>query len=115
MSRQPAIFTPTAVEIIRGLARQGRSAPEIADAIGSTPASVRAKCSLLKIRLRRGRPGIAKQRLVVYLRPADYDALERKARQLQKSAEELSGMLLKAIVSSDLYEAVLDEGDNIAR
>ena len=63
MSRQPAIFTPTAVEIIRGLARQGRSAPEIADAIGSTPASVRAKCSLLKIRLRRGRPGIAKQRL----------------------------------------------------
>ena len=112
MSRHRYVFTPTAVEVIRGLAREGRSASEIADAVGSTAASVRVKCSLLKIKLRRGRPGIVNQRLVVHMRPADYAALERKARQMQQSATELAGMLLQAIVSSDIYEAVLDDSEN---
>ena len=112
MPRHRHIFTPTAVEVVRGLARQGRSASEIANAVGSTPASVRVKCSQLKIKLRRGRRGVLKQRLVIYMRPADYAALERKARQLQTSSVELAGMLLEAIISSNIYEAVLDDREN---
>jgi len=112
MPRHRHVFTPTVVAIIRELARQGKSAPEIADAVGSTAASVRVKCSQLKIKLRRGRRGVLKQRLVVYLRPADYAALDRKARQMQNSAVELAEMLLEAIISSNIYEAVLDDGEN---
>ena len=82
--------------------------------IGSTTGSVRVKCSHLKIKLRRqGRPGrkrqIAGQRLVICLSDADYAALKRKATEMEKSAGELSGELLKAIIRSEIYEAVLDD------
>jgi hypothetical protein len=52
---------------------------------------------------------IAGQRLVICLSDADYAALERKAADMQKSAVKLSGELLEAIISSDIYEAVLDD------
>ena len=82
--------------------------------IGSTTGSVQVKCSQLKIRLRRqGRRGhirqIAGQRLIICLSDADYAALKRKAADMQKSAVKLSGELLEAIISSDIYEAVLDD------
>ena len=110
------VFTPTVIESIRELAGQGKSASEIADAIGSTAASVRVKCCQLKIKLsRRGRPNLLQtsghrlgaQKLVVFMRPADYAALKRTAAGMQKSAGELAEMLLEAIVSSNIYEAVL--------
>jgi hypothetical protein len=47
------VFTQTAINTIRILAARGKSAAEIAMAIGSTPASVRVKCCQLKISLRR--------------------------------------------------------------
>jgi DNA-binding CsgD family transcriptional regulator len=108
------VFTPSAINTIPGLAGQGKSASEIAEVIGSTTGSVRVKCSQLKIKLRRqGRQGhirqIAGQRLVICLSDADYAALERKAADMQKSAVKLSGELLEAIISSDIYEAVLDD------
>ena len=107
------VFTPSAINIIRELAGQGKSASEIAEVIGSTTGSVRVKCSQLKIKLRRqGQQGhirqIAGQRLVICLSDAVYAALKRKAADMQKSAVELSGELLDAIISSDIYEAVLD-------
>jgi hypothetical protein len=46
---------------------------------------------------------------VIYLQDADYAALKRKAADMQKSAVELSGELLKAIIRGDIYEAVLDD------
>jgi hypothetical protein len=46
------VFTPSAINTIRGLAGQGKSASEIAEVIGSTTASVQVKCSQLKIKLR---------------------------------------------------------------
>jgi hypothetical protein len=49
MPRRSDIFTPAAVRMIRRLAEQGQSAAEIAEAIGSTPGSVRVKCCRLKI------------------------------------------------------------------
>jgi hypothetical protein len=106
------VFTQTAIDTIRVLAAQGKSAAEIAAAIGSTPASVRVKCCHLKIELRRrGRPTrqIGWRSVVSYLHAADYAALKRKAAEMEKSAGELAGELLKAIICSEIYEAVLDD------
>src|SRR3984893_3822344 len=50
---RPRVFTPSAINTIRGLAGQGKSASEIAEVIGSTTRSVQVKCSQLKIKLRR--------------------------------------------------------------
>jgi hypothetical protein len=111
------VFTPAAIQIIRELAGQGRSASEIACVIGSTAASVRVRCCQLQVKLsRRGRPSSlqtssGEQRLVVYMRPAEYAALTRKAARMQKSSVELAARLLEAIASSDLYEAVLDNAE----
>ena len=118
MPRRGPVFTPKVVNIIRGLADQGRSAPEIAAAIGSTPASVRVRCCQLKIKLvRRGRtsrketePRSGRERkMVVYTHPEVYAALNRKAAHMHKSPVELAALLLEAIVSSDIYDAVLDD------
>ena len=108
------VFTPSAINTIRELAGQGKSASEIAEVIGSTTGSVQVKCSQLKIKLRRqGQQGhirqIAGQRLVICLSDAVYAALKRKAADMQKSAVQLSCELLEAIISSDIYEAVLDD------
>jgi len=112
------VFTPAVIKVIRELASQGKSASDIAATIGSTPASVRVKCCQLKIQLsRRGRPSLVptfplhtnEHKLIVYLRPEEYAALKRKAVQLQKSPVELAGMLLEAIASANIFEAVLDD------
>ena len=114
------MFTPRAIEVIRDFADNGKSASEIAYAIGSTAASVRVKCCLLRIKVqRRPRGGTARgretqkvtQKLVVYLRASVYAALEQQANSMKKSAAELAELLLQAIVSSNIYDAVLDEDD----
>ena len=108
------------VEVIRDLANEGKTAPEIAQAIGSTKGSVRFKCFQLKIKLRRQprrravRPQpqpMPRQKLDLYLRPSVYAAFEREAYNMKKSPVELAELLLQAIVSSDIYEAVLNEGE----
>ena len=106
------VFTPTAINAIRVLAAQGKSASEIAAAVGSTPASVRVKCCQLKIPLRRRwqqARQIAARSLLIHLDDADYAALRRKAADMQKSAVELTGELLRAVIRGDIYEAVLDD------
>jgi hypothetical protein len=106
------VFTPTVIKAIRELASQGKSASEIAAAIGSTAASVRVKCCQLKIQLsRRGRPCLrpSEHKLVLYMRPEDYTALKRKAVHKCKSPAELAGTLLEMIVSADIFQAVLDD------
>ena len=104
------IFTPSAINTIRKLAAQGESASQIAEVIGSTSASVRVKCCQLRIKLRRRRKRqIGAHSVVIYLQAADYGALRRKAAEMQTSVDELSGDLLKAIIRSDIYEAVLDD------
>jgi hypothetical protein len=119
MSRKVTIFSSVAVDLIRDLAGQGKSSSEIAEAIGSTPASVRVRCSQLKIKLTPGRPRLPPTRshqilepqLVLYMRPAIYAALKRKAARTRKSPDQLAQARLDAIVRSDLYEAVLNEGE----
>ncbi|MGA8616595.1 MAG: hypothetical protein WB760_33835 [Xanthobacteraceae bacterium] len=113
------VFTAVVIKAIRDWASQGKSASEIAAAIGSTAASVRVKCCQLKIQLsRRGRPSLVpswpqhpgEHKLVIYMRPEDYAALERKAAHMHKSPAELAGMLLEEIVSADIFQAVLGDG-----
>jgi len=112
------VFTPAAIKTIRELASEGKTAPEIAHFIGSTPASVRVKCCQLKISLaRRGRPtsapklspSIERQKLMLQVRLTDYSALKQKAAQMQKSTPEFVEMLLHAIVRSAIYESILDK------
>jgi hypothetical protein len=106
------VFTPNAIDTMRGLAAQGKSASAIAEVIGSTAGSVRVKCCHLKITLRRRArhsTRIGAQSEVIYLPAADYAALKRKAAEMQKSAGELSEKLLGAIIRSNIYEAVLDD------
>jgi hypothetical protein len=105
------VFTQTAIDTIRVLAAQGKSAAEIAVAIGSTPGSVRVKCCQLKISLRRRWQArhIGRHSLVIYVQEADYAALKRKAADTQKSTIELSSELLRAVIRGDIHEAVLDD------
>jgi|ERR1700683_1373659 len=111
------IFTRAVINGIRELASQGKTAPEIAAIIGSTPASVRVKCCHLEISLsRRGRPSLVPRfpsdnqgKLVVHLRADGYAALTRRAEQMRKSPVELAAMLLEAVISSNIFEAVLGD------
>jgi hypothetical protein len=106
------VFTQTAINTIRVLAAQGKSAAEIAVAIGSTPASVRVRCCQLKIPLRhrsQQASHIGGHSLVIHLPDADYAALKRKAIEMQRSTIELSSELLTAVIRGDIYEAVLDD------
>jgi hypothetical protein len=112
------VFTPAAIKIIRDMAAQERFAAEIAKAIGSTVGSVRVKCCQLKIQLsRRGRPTLVptlpdqleREKLVIHMDPAEYAALKLQAAHMQKPVGEFAGMLLRAIVSSNIYGAVLDD------
>ena len=115
--RRSHIFTPEALQILRRLANERKSASEIAAAIGSTAASVRVRCCQLKIKLAQGsriddpraqHRNVQEQELVVGVPPAVYAALAKKAAGMQKSTDELVRMLLEAVVSSNIYEAVLD-------
>ena len=108
------VFTPAAIQIIRNLADEGKSAGEIADLLGSTAASVRVKCCQHKIRLSRRRhpsliPSLGRRKLVVYIPPEDYAALERQAGHMRKSVVDLAASLLEAIIRANIYDAVLDD------
>ena len=121
MSRQRRVFTSQGLDLMRQMAGQGCSAPDIAKAIGSTPASVRVVCSRHKIRLQRGRGpvrieqipehvSLAPEHMVVAYMPAPlYLEFNRKAAHLDKPVSILASMLLNAIASSDIYKAVLDD------
>src|SRR5205823_1356556 len=121
MARNGRIFTSENLALVRQMAARGNSALEIAGAIGSTPSSVRVKCSHQKIRLRRGgrrqpggpmrqAPEHAPEHLVVAYMPAPlYAEFHRKALHLHRPVSILASMLLNAIATSNIYEAVLDD------
>jgi hypothetical protein len=103
------IFTQNNLLTIRRMAEEGRSATEIAESIGSTPASVRVVCSHHKIKIGRGQP--PDQSIVVCMDGTLSAEFRRKAEELQIPASVLATRLLSAIVISNIYEAVLDEED----
>lgn len=115
------VYTPNAIAVLRRMAEEGHSASTIAEKIGSTPSSVRVMCSHFKIRLgqskqQNGHPTFQHtkqgcQQVVAYMPGPLYTNLDHKAVHLNKSVSVLVGMLLEAIVTGDLYDAVLDERD----
>jgi hypothetical protein len=52
--------------------------------------------------------GDIKEQKLIAMPPLIYAALAQKAARMQKSTDELARMLLEAVVSGDIYEAVLD-------
>jgi hypothetical protein len=112
------VFTPQNVRLMKRMAEQGCSASEIAMAIGSTPASVRVKCSHQAIRLKRGKGHVVQLStldhavgvpVVAYLPEALYAEFKRQANDLRRPTSILASMLLSAVATNDLYKAVLDE------
>jgi hypothetical protein len=120
--RPNRIFNPTNLLRIQQMAVEGSSSIEIAKAIGSTPASVRMRCSHHKIKISRGRRSrrnamskpvraSSDQAIVARLPPSLSFEFHRKAEQLQIPASVLASRLLAAIADSNIYEAVLDDTD----
>jgi hypothetical protein len=116
------VFTSQKVALMQQMAGTGCSAREIAEAIGSTPSSVRVVCSRQKIRLKGGRRPVSKQdeqlaehvgspehTVVAYMPAPLYAEFNRKAAHLDLPVSMLATMLLNEIASSDLYKAVLDD------
>ena len=102
------IFTQNNLLTIRRMAEDGRSATEIAKAIGSTPASVRVVCSHHKIKI-----GCGQEHTIVVRMDGTLSAEFRcKAEELQIPASVLATRLLSAIVISNIYEAVLDQDES---
>jgi hypothetical protein len=116
------VFTADNLLRIQQMAAEGSSSIEIAKAIGSTPASVRVRCSHHKIKIRRGHRSIrnalskpvhplSDESIVAHLPASLSTEFHRKAEQLQMPASVLASRLLAAIVDSNIYEAVLDDKD----
>jgi hypothetical protein len=105
------IFTPDSLLRIRQMAAEGSSSFEIAESIGSTPASVRVMCCQHKIKIGRRRHAGTPSLLLARLPASLSIEFHRKAEHLQIPASDLASRLLAAIVDSNIYEAVLDDED----
>jgi predicted nuclease with RNAse H fold len=122
MSRYGRVFNPQTITRMREMAENGRSAFEIAQAVGSTVGSIRVVCSRHKIRLRRGRRGQvislplvrapSIHDVVAHMPASLYAEFYRKAEHLQMSPSVLASNLLAAITISNIFEAVLDDDDD---
>jgi hypothetical protein len=102
------IFTADNLLRIRQMVAEGSSSFEIAESIGSTPASVRVMCCQHKIKIGRSRRAGTPSPLLARLPASLSIEFHRKAEHLQIPASDLASRLLAAIVDSDIYEAVLD-------
>lgn len=121
MPRYRNVFTPLIISRIREMAENGRSSFDIARAIGSTAASVRAFCCRHKIRIKRKRRanGIRLARtsspsihdIVVHMPAPLFVEFHRKAEHFRMSPSVLAANLLAAITLSNIFEAVLDDQD----
>jgi hypothetical protein len=123
MTGHSRVFTPQKVALMQQMADAGCSARQIAEAIGSTPSSVRVVCSRQKIQLKGGRRlasghveqlaahvGLVPEQIVIaYMSAPVYVEFNRKAAELAIPAPILASMLLNMIASNDLYKAVLDD------
>ena len=113
------VFTPQIIARIRAMAENGSSALEIAQSLGSTAGSVRVACSRRNIRIKRRRrarliplvhsPAI--HDIVAHMPASLYAEFHRKAEHLKLSPSALASNLLTAIVTSNIFEAVLDDDE----
>ncbi len=119
LARYSRVFTPRNIARIRDMAENGSSSFEIAQAIGSTPASVRVLCSHHKIRIKRRQratelqhtPSRMTHGIVAHMPASLYVEFQHKAEHLRMSPSVLASNLLAAITISDIFAAVLDDQD----
>jgi len=109
--RPTKIFTHANVIKIKALAANGLGSIQIAHAIGSTPASVRNRCSRMKIKLggKKGSARGAEPCIISNVSEASFIVLHRHAKQRQISVQILAALLLETIAEDDLFDAVLDD------
>jgi hypothetical protein len=93
--------------LIPALVEAGLSDAEIAKRMGWTVGTLRVRCSQLKISLRRK---IAAARQVVMPQSVCVQ-LQHRAAMMGISASVLAADLLEVIVRDNLFDAVLDRGD----
>lgn len=91
------------------MAAAGESAAAIALKLGTTPGSVRVKCSQLQIKLRVGRGRELKSTLVLELLPEQVEPLKVAAVGLGITPGQLARRIVSVVLSNDLVKAVLDE------
>ena len=108
--RPTKTFTKANLLKIKVMADNGFGAVPIAHAIGSTPASVRNKCSEMKIKLGRtkGTDCSAERFIISVVSEASFLELDRHARQREISVQTLAVLLLETIAKDNLFDAVLD-------
>ena len=113
MKKKDRIFTPDNLRRIRQMAAEGSSSFEIAESIGSTPASVRVMCCQHKIKIGRRRrvSNGSPVKIMAHLSESLSTEFHRKADDLQIPVSVLASRLLAAIADSNIYEAVLDDRD----
>ena len=91
-------------KLIPSLVNEGLSDVEIAGRMGWTLGTLRARCSQLKISLRR--KSVNGRQIV--LPPSVFEQLEQRAAMMGIATSALASELLKAIARDGLYNAVLD-------
>ena len=112
------IFTPHGIATMRSMAANGDSACDIAHKLGSTSASVRVKCSQLKIKLVRwsavvdGSGGDNQERtFMITLQLAEFSKLVEAAKLRNCSPPVLARRIVTLVLRDNLVDGVLDEDD----
>ena len=111
------IFTSEMIALIPSWVQQGKRAEEIAAMIGCSVATLRVRCSQMKISLRS--PNWREKRRQTLARPSfsmpvlaqltrvSTSLLRQRAFELGMSEGQLAAQLLESIVRDDLYNTVL--------
>lgn len=104
MSRPPTKFTAAAMQIVRVMAAEGKTASEIARVISSTPNSVSTVCRTHKISLAPGRDN--------YLGGTVGDGVVKAFRDWAKrhdtSTRQVVLHVLTIVASENLFDAIFD-------
>ena len=115
LPKRAGIFSPPVLSQISKLVAEGLSAAEIAEKIGCTLGTLRVKCSLNGISLRRSREESAMNserkphtRIVIHLGRSAAVRLQQTAQNRGTTGPRLAAALLEAIVQDNLYDAVID-------
>jgi hypothetical protein len=112
MSR--ALFSPAIFSQIRSMLAQGTGPAEIAQKIGCTLGTLRVKCSLSGISLRRwtssavARKENIPKRLVFSVSDKIAVRFQQQADERGMTVTDFAAALLEAIVRDNLYDAVID-------
>jgi hypothetical protein len=116
-------FTPDVYDQVEKLAKAGWNGREIADRLGCSYPSLRVLCQRAKISLESGgtlpsltNPGSQREPvfstddeiLPVWLCSAAVERLVAEARHRATSPDRLAAHILRAVVSSQLFDAILD-------